>query len=166
MPGHLKNNTTVIKETYLSVQKKVIPEGDIVFDITGLGKGQKSVSPLAPSKMLLDDWNNDRILWKEFVERYFLQLYQDQRAKRLLDEIISLSMEKGLWLVGQEEDYPCQRFLLKQIIEKVLYARKVISSVQDYSELYRKFKNLTKSQAIIMKKSGRSSPIPPSLPTA
>ena len=156
----------MIKETYLSVQKKVIPEGDIVFDITGLGKGQKSVSPLAPSKMLLDDWNNDRILWKEFVERYFLQLYQDQRAKRLLDEIISLSMEKGLWLVGQEEDYPCQRFLLKQIIEKVLYARKVISSVQDYSEQYRKFKNLTKSQAIKMKKSGHSSPIPPSLPTA
>ena len=156
----------MIKETHLSAQKRLIPKGDIVVDITGLGKGNKPVSPLAPSKMLSDDWNNDRILWKEFVERYFLQLYQDQRAKRLLDEIISFSMEKGVWLVGQEEDYPCQRFLLKQIIEKVLYERKVIPSVQDYSEQYRKFKNLTKSQAIMMKKSDRSSPIPPTLPTA
>ncbi len=156
----------MIKETHLSAQKRLIPKGDIVFDITGLSKRRKSVSPLAPSKMLIDDWNNDRILWKEYVERYFLQLYQDQRAKRLLDEIISLSMEKGVWLVGLEKDYPCQRFLLKQIIEKVLYERKVISSVQDYSEQYRKCKNLTKSQVIMMKRSGGSSPVPPSLPRA
>ena len=157
----------MIRETHLRGKEKRIPRGDIVFDITGVGsKDSRSVSPLAPSRLLLDDWNNDRIRWKDYVERYFLQIYQDQKAMLLLNRIISLSMEKDIWLVGLEQDYPCQRFLLKQIIEKVLYERKVVSSVRDYSEEYRKCKNLTKSQVFRMKKSNPSVPIPPSLLTA
>ena len=112
--------------------------------------------------MLLEDWNNDRIRWKEYVERYFLQLYHDQRARSLLDEIISLSMERDVWLVGLEKTYPCHRFLLKQIIEKVLYERKAIASMEDYSEQYREFKNMTKSQAFKMKKSSSPSSVPTS----
>jgi hypothetical protein len=52
-----------------------------------------------------------------------------------------------------------------QIIEKVLFERKVIASVTDYSEQYGKFKNMTKSQAIQVKKSGGHSSVPaPRLP--
>ncbi|MFQ5842122.1 MAG: DUF488 family protein [Thermodesulfobacteriota bacterium] len=152
----------MIKETHLSVRKGTIPKGDLILDISGFGKDRRSISPLAPSRLLLQDWNNDRILWKEYVERYFLQLYRDQRAGSLLDDIISLSMERDVWLIGVEKDYPCHRFLLKQIIEKVLYERKVIASMKDYSEQYCKFKNMTKSQAIKMKKSGLSSALPAS----
>ncbi len=152
----------MIRETYLSVKKRTIPKGDLIFDISGCGKGTRSISPLAPSRVLLEDWNNDRIRWKEYVERYFLQLYHDQRANSLLDEIISLAMERDVWLVGLEKDYPCPRFLLKQVIEKVLYERKVITSVKDYSEQYQKFKNMIRSQATKMKKPGLSSPVPPS----
>ena len=115
--------------------------------------------------MLLEDWNNDRMRWKEYVERYFLQLYHDQRAGSLLDEIISISMERDVWLVGFEKEYPCHRFLLMQIIEKVLFERKIIASVTDYSEQYGKFKNMTKSQAIQVKQSGGHSSVPaPRLP--
>jgi hypothetical protein len=96
------------------------------------------------------------------VERYFQQLYDDQRARNLLKEVISLSMEKDVWLVGLERDYPCHRFLLKQIVEKVLFEREVIDSLEDYSEQYRTFKNMTKSQVMRMKKSGNSSSVPPS----
>jgi hypothetical protein len=152
----------VIKETHLSVKKGAIPKGDLIFDISGFGKGRRSISPLAPSRLLLHDWNTDRILWKEYVERYFLQLYHDQRAGSLLDEITCLSMERDVWLVGAEKDYPCHRFLLKQIIEKILYERKVIASMKDYSEQYCTFKNMPKSQAIKVKKSGLSSPTPAS----
>ncbi len=152
----------MIKETHLSASKRIIPKGDFIFDITGFGKGKRSISPLAPSRLLLEDWNNDRIRWKEYVERYFLQLYHDQRAGTLLDEIICLSMERNVWLVGLEKDYPCPRFLLKQVIEKVLYERKVITSMKDYSEQYHKFKNMTRSQAIKTKKAGLSSPVPAS----
>lgn len=152
----------MIKETHRSVKKRTIPKGDVIFDITGFKKDRRSVSPLAPSRLLLEDWNNDRIRWKEYVERYFLQLYHDQRAGILLDEIISLSMERDVWLVGLEKDYPCPRFLLKQVIEKVLYERKVIASMKDYSEQYYKFKNMTRSQANKTKKSGLSSPVPSS----
>jgi hypothetical protein len=77
-------------------------------------------------------------------------------AGSLLDEIISLSMERDVWLVGLEEDYPCPRFLVKQIIEKVLYERKVVVSMKDYAEQYHKFKNMTKSQTFKMKKSSLS----------
>lgn len=152
----------MIKETYLSAKKRTIPKVDLVFDISGFGKERRSISPLAPSLMLLEDWNNDRIRWKEYVERYFLQLYHDQRARSLLDEIISLSMERDVWLVGLEKTYPCHRFLLKQIIEKVLYERKAIASMEDYSEQYREFKNMTKSQAFKMKKSSSPSSVPTS----
>lgn len=152
----------MIKETYLSAKKRTIPKVDLVFDISGFGQERRSISPLAPSLMLLEDWNNDRIRWKEYVERYFLQLYHDQRARSLLDEIISLSMERDVWLVGLEKTYPCHRFLLKQIIEKVLYERKAIASMEDYSEQYREFKNMTKSQAFKMKKSSSPSSVPTS----
>lgn len=152
----------MIKETYLSEKKRTIPKEDLVFDISGFGEKRRSKSPLAPSLMLLEDWNNDRIRWKEYVERYFLQLYYDQRARSLLDEIISLSMERNVWLVGLEKTYPCHRFLLKQIIEKVLYERKAIASMEDYSEQYREYKNMTKSQAFKMKKSNALSSFPPS----
>jgi hypothetical protein len=152
----------VIKETHLSAKKKTIPKGDLIFDISGFRKGRRSISPLAPSRVLLEDWNNDRMRWKEYVERYFLQLYHDQRAGSLLDEIISISMERDVWLVGLEKEYPCHRFLLMQIIEKVLYERGVIASVTDYSEQYGKFKNMTKSQTTNVKTSGVHSSVPAS----
>ncbi len=152
----------MIKETHLSAKKRTIPKGDLIFDISGFRKGRRSISPLAPSRVLIEDWDNDRIRWKEYVERYFLQLYHDQRAGSLLDEIISISMEREVWLVGLEKDYPCHRFLLTQIIEKVLYERGAIAYVKDYSEQYRKFKNMTKSQAIKIKKSGAHSSVPAS----
>jgi uncharacterized protein YeaO (DUF488 family) len=152
----------VIKETCFSGKERIIPKEDVVFDISGLGKGRHRTRLLAPSRKLLEDWNEDRIKWKEYVERYFQQLYDDQRARNLLEEVISLSMEKDVWLVGLEKDYPCHRFLLKQIVEKVLFEREVIDSLEDYSEQYRTFKNMTKSQVIRLKKSGNSSPVPPS----
>jgi uncharacterized protein YeaO (DUF488 family) len=153
----------VIKETYLSAKGRTIPKGDLVFDISGSGKARRPMSSLAPNRVLLEDWNEDRIKWKEYVERYFQQLASDPRARSLLDEIISLTTERDVWLVGLEKDYPCHRFLVKQIIEKVLYERKVIASVEDYSEQYRTFKNMTKSQAAKMKTSGSPSSVLPSL---
>ncbi len=82
-----------------------------------------------------------------------------------MDEIISISMERDVWLVCLEKEYPCHRFLLMQIIEKVLYERGVIASVTDYSEQYGKFKNMTKSQAINVKTFGAHSSAPaPRLP--
>ncbi len=155
----------MIKETCLSDKKGTIPKGDLVFDISGIGKGRQPISSLAPSRVLLEAWSKDRIRWKEYVERYFQQLYHDQKARSHLEEIISLSMERDVWLVGLEKDYPCHRFLLKQIVEKVLYERKVIASVEDYSEQYRTFKNMTKSQVVRVKKSGSPPPVPaPRLP--
>ena len=121
----------MIKETHLSAKKRTIPKGDLIFDISGSRKGRRSISPLAPSHLLLEDWDNDRMRWKEYVEKYFLQLYHDQTAGSLLEEIISISMERDVWLVGLEKEYPCHRFLLMQILEKVLFERKVIASVTD-----------------------------------
>ena len=156
----------MIKEACLSEGKSMIPKGDIVFDISGVRKKGKRTTPFAPSRKLLEDWNEDRITWKEYVERYFQQLYHDQEAMNLLEEVIFLSMERDVWLVGLEKDYPCHRFLLKQIVEKVLYERRVIASMEDYSEHYRTFKNMTKSQVMEIKKPGNSSPVPPSRPLA
>ena len=152
----------MIKETCLSEEKRTIPKGDVVFDVSGFAKGSQPISLLAPSEKLLEDWNEDRIRWKEYVERYLQQLYQDQKAIKLLEDIISLSMVRDVWVVGLEKDYPCHRFHLKGIVEKVLYERRIIASVEDYSEQYRTFKDMTKSQVVKMKGPGPFSPVPSS----
>ena len=73
----------MIKETYRAVKKKVVSQGDVVLVISRSGRKKHHVSPLAPSRELLNDWKQDRIVWKEYVEEYYQQLRANKEASSL-----------------------------------------------------------------------------------
>jgi len=135
----------MIKETYLAVKKKVVPSGDVVFDISRFTKKKGNISPLAPSQELLNEWNRDRIVWKDYVEKYYEELRENEEANSLIQEIANRAARDDIWLVCLERGYPCHRFLVKEIIERILAARGVLEEPEDYSEYYRQCKNLTRS---------------------
>lgn len=141
----------MIKETYISVKKKVIPQGDVVLDISRFRKKKGDINPLAPSRELLNDWNQGRIVWKDYVERYYQELKENKEANCLIEEIANLAAREDVWLVCMEREYPCHRFLVKQIIERILVARGVLEEPEDYSKYYRLCKNLTRSGIIALR---------------
>lgn len=136
----------MIKETYLAVKEKVVRRGDTVLDISRFRKKKQNISPLAPSFELLSDWNQDRIVWKDYVERYYGELKEKREAGLLIEEIAGLAARQDVWLVCLERDYPCHRFLVKEVVEKILVARGELERSEDYSEHYRLWKNLTRSE--------------------
>ncbi len=136
----------MIKETYISAQKRVVPHGEIVLDISRFRKRESHVSPLAPSRELLDDWDQGKIVWKKYVERYYQELKENEEATALIVDIADLSARKNVWLVCTEREYPCHRFLVKQVIERILVARNVLKEPEDYVDSYRRCKNLTRSE--------------------
>jgi uncharacterized protein YeaO (DUF488 family) len=145
-----RGGCTMIKETYRAVKKKVVSQGDVVLDISRFRKKKGDVSPLAPSRELLKDWNQDRIVWKDYVERYYQQLRENKAATSLIEEIAHLAAREDVWLVCMERGYPCHRFLVKEIVEKMLVARGVFEESEDYSEYYRLYKNLTRSEIMAL----------------
>jgi len=147
----------MIKETYLSAKRKVVLPGDMVLDISRFRKKNGDISPLAPSRQLLNDWNKGRIVWKEYVERYYQALRQNKDASPLIEEIADLAVQEDVWLVCVEKEYPCHRFLVKQIIERILVARGALKEPEDYSEDYRVCKNLTRSEIMAMRKAKKRS---------
>lgn len=136
----------MIKETYYSVRKKIVPQRDVVFDISRFRKKKVDISPLAPSQDLLRDWNEDRIVWKEYVERYYQELKTKKEVDPLIAKIADLAAQEDVWLVCMEREYPCHRFLVKQVIERILVARGILKDPEDYSELFVLHKNLTRSE--------------------
>lgn len=128
-----------IKETYKGDPN--IPPGAFVMDISPF-----SGSPLSPSHELMDAWWSDTITWKEFVEKYYQEIFSKPLANDLIKWIIENSQKGDIWLVCEEREYPCHRYLIKYIIEKVHLERGLKEEVEDYSEHYRTFKNRRISQ--------------------
>ena len=141
----------MIRDTYYSIKNKVIPQEDVVLDISRFRKRKADISPLAPSQELLDDWNQGRIVWKEYVERYYQELRENEAVHSLIQHIADLAAREDVWLVCMEKQYPCHRFLVKEVIERILVARGLLEKTEDYSERYGLFKNLTCPQIKAMR---------------
>lgn len=143
----------MIKETYLAVRKKIVPPADMVLDISRFRKKEGEISPLAPSRELLNDWNQDRLPWKDYVERYYQELKEKKEASSAIQQIADLAAEQDVWLVCMEKEYPCHRFLVKETVERILVAQGVLNKPKDYSEYYRLYKNLTRSEITTLSRS-------------
>lgn len=160
----------MIRETYLAARKRVVLPGDVVLDISRFRKKKGEISPLAPSQELLDDWNQGRIVWKAYVERYYQELKENNEASSLIEGIAELAAGKDVWLVCKEREYPCHRFLVKQVIERILAARGVLMEPEDYSEHYDRYKNYTRPEITALRQSkkrvkpGRRGDLVPLLP--
>jgi uncharacterized protein YeaO (DUF488 family) len=138
----------MIREIAVSDRKRTIRPDDVVFEIYRSREQGRNTSPLAPSHDLMSDWNAGRAVWKEYVERYYTELRANREATSLMERMADLAAKKDVWLVGLEEGYPCPRFLVKQIIERMLVARGVLNEPEDYSAQYGACKNLTRAEIL------------------
>jgi len=137
-----------IKETYIG--DPCIPIDAHVVDVS-----HRAGSPLSPSFELMDAWSGDDIPWKEFVERYLEEISSRPLANELMKQIIESSQKMDIWILCEEKEYPCHRYLIKYLVERVHFERGLMESFDDYVEEYQRFKNKRRSQII----SGHSRPL-------
>jgi len=70
---------------------------------------------LAPSKELLSDWNNAKITWQEYEQRYCKEM---EAKKTSIQQIALRAKTETITLLCKEEtDEHCHRRLLKKLIE-------------------------------------------------
>ena len=73
---------------------------------------------LAPSKELLSDWNNGKIDWQEYEQRYHKEM---DAQKESIQQIATRSRTETITLLCKEEtDEHCHRRLLKKLIEECI----------------------------------------------
>ena len=69
---------------------------------------------LAPSKELLSDWNNGKITWQEYEQRYCQEI--DTQKESIRQIALSAKTETLTLLCKEEADEQCHRRLLKKLI--------------------------------------------------
>ena len=138
-------------ETYLASKKRVNPTDAHIIDVTPLRRG-RMLNALAPEEMLSREWSRNQIVWKLYVERYYQQIKDSEEANHLLEWIIENSVTETICLRGLEKEYPGPRFLIIEVVDKVHSARGIIDAPREYSDLYKRYKNLYRAQITHMKK--------------
>lgn len=79
---------------------------------------------LAPSVGLLNDWNNGKLTWEEYEERYLKEIRNKEDNLRGSNDIRELrgiiEREEVITLLcAEKEDTYCHRRLLKEYIESI-----------------------------------------------
>ena len=76
-------------------------------------------SVLSASKELLYDYKDGRINWQEFEVRFRKEILSNPAASAELKRLKELSREKDVYLICYEKNYPCHRFILIDLINKL-----------------------------------------------
>jgi uncharacterized protein YeaO (DUF488 family) len=97
------------------------PYSKVGLQVAGEGQCRRD---LAPSRQLLDDWNNRKVTgltWEVYVSRYTKEMASQQDAIAALAEE---ARNSTITLLCQEEegDLHCHRHLLKKMIEDAMKA--------------------------------------------
>ena len=71
---------------------------------------------LAPSIHLFKDWKGKKITWKEYERRFKEEKLGNAEVIERMKEIKQLSEKKDVFLLCQETEYPCHRYILMELI--------------------------------------------------
>lgn len=102
----------MLKETYLANMKK-LPRDAIKIVVT-----RSAGHILSPSKKLLRDYKDRSIDWNEYIRRFTLEMDNDA-CKDAMREIKLIAENQDVYLICYEKEYPCHRFLLIDMINKL-----------------------------------------------
>lgn len=80
-------------------------------------------SILGPSKKLLGDYKEGRVSWNEYEIRYREEITGNPEAVKRLIEVCNLSKTKNVRLMCYEKQPPCHRFILLEMITRILGPR-------------------------------------------
>lgn len=101
----------MIKESYISMWNK-LPE-----DIIKIRVARPSI--LSPSKELFNDYKKGKINWKEFEMRFRKETLDNAKAVAELKRLKEISIDKDVYLICYEKNYPCHRFILIDLIKEL-----------------------------------------------
>jgi uncharacterized protein YeaO (DUF488 family) len=76
-------------------------------------------SVLSASKELLNNYKKRRITWQEFEARFGKEIRINPKTMVELKRIKGLTQEKEVYLICYEKNYPCHRFILIDLINKL-----------------------------------------------
>ena len=71
---------------------------------------------LAPSKKLFTDWKSKTITWDEYERRFKEEKSSHPEAITKMREIKQLSEQQDVFLLCNETEYPCHRYILMELI--------------------------------------------------
>jgi uncharacterized protein YeaO (DUF488 family) len=102
----------MLKESYLANARN-LPKNVIKIVVT-----RSAEHMLSPSKKLLWDYKNGRIDWDGYVKTFYREM-DNPACVAVMREIKKLANENDVYLLCYEKKYPCHRFLLLDMIEKL-----------------------------------------------
>lgn len=102
----------MLKESYLAVMKR-LPEDAIPIVVT-----RRAGSLLSPSWDLLNDYKDGKINWDGYVERFKKEMDNELCITQMM-QIKEMAKIKDVYLICYENRYPCHRFLLIDMINKL-----------------------------------------------
>ena len=102
----------MLKESYLAVMKS-LPEDAVKVVVT-----RTAGHVLSPSKGLLWDYKKGRINWEQYVERFRQEMNNDICIVEMR-KIKEIARVRDVYLVCYENRFPCHRFLLIDMINKL-----------------------------------------------
>ena len=71
---------------------------------------------LAPSSRLFTDWKSKTITWEEYARRFKEEKSSNPEAIKKMREIKQLSEQQDVFLLCNETEYPCHRYILMELI--------------------------------------------------
>jgi len=101
----------MLKESYLANMKN-LPEEAVKIRVS-------RPSVLGPSKGLLLDYKQGKVIWQEFERRFRKEILNKPSAMTRLGYISALADKKDVYLICYEKEYPCHRFILIDIIQEL-----------------------------------------------
>lgn len=117
----------MLKESYLSNIKN-LPENAEKIIVT-----RTAGHVLSPSKALLWDYKKGRINWDQYTERFRHEMNNDV-CIAAMRKIKWLSKIRDIYLICYEKKYPCHRFLLIEMINKLDEEDKKVNVINKLDE--------------------------------
>lgn len=102
----------MLKESYLAIMKR-LPVDAITIVVT-----RRAGSLLSPSWDLLKDYKNGKVDWNGYVERFKKEM-DNELCIIQMRQIKEMAKIKDVYLICYEKRYPCHRFLLIDMINKL-----------------------------------------------
>lgn len=102
----------MLKESYLAVMKNLPKDSEKIVVTRTAG------SVLSPSWDLLNDYKNGKINWDGYVERFAQEMNNDV-CIATMRKIKWIAKSKDVYLICYEKRFPCHRFLLIDMINKL-----------------------------------------------
>lgn len=102
----------MLRESYLAIMKK-LPKDSVKIVVT-----RSAGHVLSPSRALLWSYKNGKVDWNGYVKTFYREM-ENPACVAVMREIKKLAREKDVFLICYEKEYPCHRFLLVDMINKL-----------------------------------------------